>query len=70
MTAPRTRVDSRPPVPELQPARVRYPAQSERPRQLERTQAPPVVDHDDPRPGIPPHRRRVPSWSNSRDWTA
>jgi len=59
-----SRVDTRPVPPDLQPAKLRYP------RQLERTQEPPVVDHDDPRPGVPPRRRRLPTWSSDRDWQA
>ena len=62
--APRTRVDSAPPMPDLQPGKVRYP------RQLERAREPAVVDTDDPRPGVPPRRRRLPTWSSDRDWTA
>jgi hypothetical protein len=64
MTGPRVRVDTRPVPPDLQPAKLRYP------RQLERTREPAEVDHDDPRPGIPQRRRRLPSWSRENDWTA
>jgi hypothetical protein len=64
MTGPRIRVDTRVPVPEIKPREVRYP------RQLERAREPAVVDTDDPRPGVPPRRRRLPSWSRENDWTA